>query len=142
MVISFSVINYVVSVSCCREVPTHFLFLYLCDKSFDMEKDENQMKIEIRPEVAGGSYSNLAVISHSPSEFVLDFAIMLPGVPSAQVSNRIIMTPEHVKRLLAALSDNVSKYEAQFGTIELQNSPSNQGATFNLSDLNPNGTKS
>ena len=52
------------------------------------------------------------------------------------------MAPEHCKRLLGALADNVSKYEAQFGTIELQNSPSNQGATFNLSDLNPNGTKS
>ena len=98
-----------------------------------MEKDENQMKIEIRPEVAGGSYSNLAVISHSPSEFVLDFAMMLPGVPSAQVSNRIIMTPEHVKRLLAALSDNVSKYEAQFGPIR----GDQPKATFNLADFAP-----
>ena len=101
-----------------------------------MENNENQMKIEIRPEVATGSYSNLAVITHSRSEFILDFATMLPGLASAQVSNRIVMTPEHAKRLLGALADNISKYEAQFGRIEGAGEPK---ATFNLADFAPKG---
>ena len=105
-----------------------------------MENKENQMKIEIKPEVAAGSYSNLAIITHSRSEFVLDFAHNLPGVPAAQVSNRIVMTPEHVKRFLNALADNVGKFEAQFGPIELPEAPR---ATFNLADFAPKGgTKS
>ena len=100
-----------------------------------MANEEKQMKIEIRPEVAGGSYSNLAVITHSNSEFILDFATMLPGLNAAQVSNRIIMTPEHAKRLLNALADNISKYEAQFGSI----SGVQPKATFNLADFAPQG---
>ena len=108
-----------------------------------MDKEKNPIgRLEVKPDVAAGTYSNLAVISHSKTEFIIDFDAMIPGLPGAQVQSRIIMAPEHCKRLLGALADNVSKYEAQFGTIELQNAPSNQGATFNLSDLNPNGTKS
>lgn len=105
-----------------------------------MENDNNkQINIEIKPEVAGGSYSNLAIISHSHSEFVIDFATMLPGLPKAMVGNRIIMTPEHAKRLMNALVDNIGKYESQFGKIEL---PGAAKGTFNLADFNPNGTKS
>ena len=63
-----------------------------------MENNEKQFNLEIRPEIAGGEYSNLAIITHSHSEFILDFAKMLPGLPKPQVSNRIIMTPEHAKR--------------------------------------------
>lgn len=81
--------------------------------------DEKQMSIEVKPEVAKGSYSNLAIITHSHSEFIIDFASMLPGLPKPEVSNRIIMTPEHAKRLFLALQDNISKYESSNGQIDL-----------------------
>lgn len=85
--------------------------------------EQTEMKIEVSPEVAKGSYSNLAIITHSSSEFIIDFASNLPGLPGPQVHNRIIMTPEHAKRLLLALQDNVSKYEAVNGTITLPGAP-------------------
>ncbi len=88
-----------------------------------MEK-ENKLNIELSNEVAQGSYSNLAIVTHSRSEFVLDFVRMLPGLPKAQVGNRIIMTPDNVKRLAQAINDNVRKYEEEFGEIEL-NEPIN-----------------
>ncbi|MBR1869146.1 MAG: DUF3467 domain-containing protein [Bacteroidales bacterium] len=100
-----------------------------------MDNKDNQMKIEIKPEIASGSYSNLAVITHSRSEFIIDFATMLPGVPAAQVNNRIVMTPDHVKRLLNALMDNISKYENQFGQIE----GVEPRGTLNLADFAPQG---
>lgn len=81
--------------------------------------NEKEFKIELKPEVAKGSYSNFALITHSHSEFVIDFATMLPGLPKPEVSNRIIMTPEHAKRLLLALQDNIAKYEKQHGQISL-----------------------
>ena len=105
-----------------------------------MENEKKPINLEIRPEIAKGSYSNLAIISHSHSEFVIDFATILPGMPKPDISNRILMTPEHTKRLLNALTDNIAKYEAQFGHIELPGQP--QGGTFNIADFNPNGTKS
>ena len=76
------------------------------------------LKLDISPDVAKGTYSNLAIISHSPSEIILDFAQMLPGLEGASVRQRIIMNPIHAKRTLAALTDNIKKYEQQFGTIE------------------------
>ena len=91
----------------------------------------NQLAIEINPQTTKVSYSNLAIISHSRSEFVLDFATTLPGLPKAQVGDRIIMTPEHAKRLMNALFDNMSKYEAQ-------NKPQG-GATFDLGSFGPLG---
>ena len=81
------------------------------------KKQGNQVNIELSEEVAEGIYSNLAIISHSNSEFVIDFIRMLPNVPKAKVKSRIILTPGHAKRMLKALSDNVKKYEAQHGTI-------------------------
>lgn len=72
--------------------------------------------------MAGGVYSNLAVITHSSSEFVLDFAQMMPGAPKPKVASRIVMTPDHAKRLLAALSENVSKYESENGEIKMHKS--------------------
>ena len=69
-------------------------------------------------EVAGGIYSNLAIITHSPTEFVVDFVSMMPGAPKAKVKSRIVMTPQHAKRLFKALADNISKYESSFGTIK------------------------
>lgn len=89
--------------------------------------NENELKIELKPEIAKGSYSNLAIITHSRSEFIIDFATMLPGVPKPEVGNRIIMTPEHAKRLFLALQDNLSKYESQNGPISLGGEPK---ATF------------
>jgi Protein of unknown function (DUF3467) len=82
------------------------------------EKDQqNNMNIELSEEIAEGIYSNLAIISHSPAEFVLDFIRIVPNVPQAKVKSRIVMTPQHAKRFLAALNDNVIRYEAQFGKI-------------------------
>ncbi len=80
-------------------------------------KKTNQVNIELSEEIAEGIYSNLAIISHSNSEFVIDFIRLLPNVPKAKVKSRIILTPEHAKRLLKALSDNINKYEKQFGKI-------------------------
>ncbi len=82
------------------------------------QNQQNQLNIELSEEIAEGIYSNLAIISHSHSEFVLDFIRLMPNVPKAKVKSRIVLTPQHAKRLLKALSDNVSKYENQFGTIQ------------------------
>ena len=84
---------------------------------------EKKIDIEIKPEVAQGRYANLAIITHSSSEFILDFAQNMPGLPKMQVTSRIIMTPEHAKRLLGALSENLRKYESQFGEIRLPVTP-------------------
>lgn len=78
----------------------------------------NQLNIELPEEVAEGTYSNLAIISHSNSEFVVDFVRLVPNVPKAKVKSRIILTPQHAKRLMRALVDNVKKFEAQHGMIE------------------------
>jgi hypothetical protein len=81
---------------------------------------QHGIDIELDPEVAKGHYSNLAIISHSTSEFVIDFAALLPGMPKASVNSRIILTPEHAKRLLLSLQDNVARYETNIARIELQ----------------------
>ena len=81
-------------------------------------KKGNQLNIELNEEVAEGIYSNLAIITHSNSEFVLDFIRIMPGVPKAQVKSRIVLTPQHAKRLLRALSENVNKFEAEHGNIK------------------------
>jgi len=78
---------------------------------------EQNLKLNINPEVAKGTYSNLVVVSHNPSEIVLDFSQILPGLEGATVRERIIMSPIHAKRLLAALNDNLKKFEQQFGPI-------------------------
>ncbi len=80
-------------------------------------EEKKELQIELSPEVAEGIYSNLAVISHSSSEFVIDFVRMMPGIPKAPVKARIVLTAEHAKRLLLALQENVNKYEKQHGTI-------------------------
>jgi hypothetical protein len=78
----------------------------------------NQINIDLPEDVSEGTYSNLAIITHSPSEFIIDFIKMMPGVPKAKVKSRIILTPQHAKRLLKALRDNVSKYESMHGEIK------------------------
>ena len=86
-------------------------------------KKDNQLQIELKEDVAEGVYANLAIIAHSTSEFVFDFVRMMPGVSKAKVKSRIVMTPEHAKRLALALHDNLKRYEAQFGEIDLQERP-------------------
>lgn len=82
------------------------------------KKNKNQINIELKEDVAQGTYSNLAVITHSSSEFVIDFVRVMPGVPKAEVKSRIILTPEHAKRLLMALKDNIKKFESVHGEIK------------------------
>lgn len=84
-----------------------------------MELKEKQLQIELKEDIAEGTYANLAIIAHSTSEFVLDFVRMMPGISKAKVKSRIVMTPEHAKRLALALQDNLMRYEAQFGEIRL-----------------------
>ncbi len=82
-----------------------------------------QLNIELGEKEAEGIYSNLAVISHSPAEFVIDFTRMVPGLPKTRVYARIIMTPQHAKSLLNALKENIAKYESQFGEIKTYSEP-------------------
>ena len=76
------------------------------------------MEIELSEAESMGTYANLVMITHSPSEFILDFIAVMPGVPKAKVAKRMILTPDHAKRLMNALQDNVSKYEAAHGAIQ------------------------
>lgn len=85
----------------------------------DEKNVQNQINIELPEDVAEGIYSNLAIITHSNSEFVIDFIKMLPGAAKAKVKSRIILTPQHAKRLLNALKENIAKYEAAHGTIKV-----------------------
>lgn len=78
---------------------------------------EQQIEVELTPEIAEGTYSNLAIITHSNAEFILDFINMMPGKPKANVKSRVILTPQHAKRLMMALNDNITKFETQFGKI-------------------------
>ena len=75
--------------------------------------------IELAENIAEGNYSNLAIISHSTSEFIIDFATMLPGLPKAKVKSRVILTPEHANRLLLSLQDNITRYESNIAKIEI-----------------------
>ncbi|NNF01147.1 MAG: DUF3467 domain-containing protein [Bacteroidia bacterium] len=84
----------------------------------DKTQNPNQLNIELTDEIADGEYSNLAIITHSNSEFVVDFVKVMPGVPKAKVKSRIVLTPQHAKRLMSALQDNVSKYESIHGKIK------------------------
>lgn len=94
------------------------------------DKDQKQsmpLQMDIKPEIASGVYSNFALISHSHSDFVLDFARILPGMPKPEVCSRVILAPEHARRLLMALQENVLKYEREFGKIEI---PSQESRTI------------
>ena len=84
------------------------------------EPQSQQINIELGEKEAEGIYSNLAIITHSPAEFVLDFTRIVPGVPKARVLSRIITTPQHAKMLLHALKDNLDKYEARFGEVKIE----------------------
>lgn len=94
--------------------------------------EEQKININLTPEMANGKYVNLAIIAHSPSEFVVDFVCMMPGQKEANVQSRVVMTPENAKKLLFALQENVSKYEKQFGAIKLNGTPA-PGSTIPMS---------
>jgi hypothetical protein len=100
----------------------------------EQEHNKNQINIELSEDVAEGIYANLAMIAHSNSEFVIDFIRLMPGVPKAKVKSRVVITPEHAKRLLKALADNIKKYEEAFGAIkqseEAPKFPINFGGTM------------
>ena len=87
------------------------------------QNNPNQINIELSEEIAEGIYANLAMIAHSNSEFVIDFIRLMPGVPKAKVKARIVITPEHAKRLLGAMQDNIEKYEAINGRIKTHEEP-------------------
>ena len=87
----------------------------------DNNEHGGKFQIELPAEIAQGEYANLAIITHSSSDFVVDFARLLPGVPKAQVRSRVILAPEHAKRLLLALQENIVRYEREFGPIKLPN---------------------
>jgi len=84
----------------------------------DENQNQNQLNIELTEEIADGIYSNMAIITHSTSEFVIDFVKVMPGVPKAKVKSRILLTPQHAKRLMGALAENIQKYEAVHGAIK------------------------
>ena len=94
------------------------------------QENKNQLQIQLRPEVADGKYSNLAMIGHGANEFLIDFIFAAPGMPQAPVVSRVIMTPENAKQLLLALNDNIKKYEAQYGEIT-QRRPGQPGFSNN-----------
>ena len=87
------------------------------------KEQQSQLNIELSEEVAEGVYSNLVMIAHSPEEFILDFIRVMPGVPKARVKSRIIVTPQHARRLLSALSDNIDRYVRSHGEIDERTPP-------------------
>ena len=104
-----------------------------------MDKNEqkpNGLQIELPADVAQGEYVNFAVITHSSSDFIVDFARVLPGLPKASVKSRVIIAPEHAKRLLMALQENVMRYEREFGQIKLPEASHNPRtiAPFNINE--------
>ena len=86
---------------------------------------QNQINIELDEKIAEGIYSNLAIINHSNSEFVVDFVTMMPGVPKAKIKSRIVLTPQHAKRFLKALAENIHRFEAAHGEIKEGDAPQN-----------------
>jgi hypothetical protein len=108
----------------------HLINIYI-----DMNENGNkqgQLQIELPQDVAQGEYANFAIITHSSSDFIVDFARVLPGVPKAQVKSRVILAPEHAKRLLGALQENIMRYEHEFGPIKIPNKESRTIAPFGV----------
>jgi hypothetical protein len=98
--------------------------------SSNTQPQNQQINIELGEKEAEGIYSNLAIITHSPAEFIIDFTRIVPGVPKAKVHARIITTPQHAKMLMMALNDNIVKYESRFGEIKVENQPNPQQFGF------------
>jgi hypothetical protein len=103
------------------------------------EPKAKQIQVELDEKVGTGEYSNLAIVTHSPAEFVLDFTQVMPGMPKARVRARLIMAPLHVKAFAMALNDNIQKYEARFGEIQVSQDEWAKEFGFRLpSDTVPN----
>ena len=96
------------------------------------KQQQGQFQVELPQNKAQGEYANFAIITHSSSDFVLDFARVLPGVPKAQVRSRVILAPEHAKRLLMALQENIVRYEREYGQIKVPNHQPRTIAPFNV----------
>ena len=96
----------------------------------EKENKQQGLQLELPQEVAQGEYANFAIITHSSSDFIVDFARVLPGVPKAQVKSRVILAPEHAKRLLGALQENILRYEREFGPITIPNKQERTIAPF------------
>ena len=88
-----------------------------------MSEQQGQINIELDETIAEGIYSNLAIINHSASEFVLDFVCIMPGTPKAKVKSRIVLTPQHAKRLLKAIGENIHRFELANGEIKDSEQP-------------------
>ena len=100
------------------------------------QKQGQGVEIQLTDEVAQGNYSNLAIISHSTSEFIIDFATILPGMQKANVKSRVILTPEHAKRLLLSLQENITRYESNIGKIEIPRAhSSNEDPILNMGPM-------
>ena len=112
-----------------QEIP-HSVAVYL--EQMEEKKNEQTINIALPAEVADGISSNLAMITHSPSEFIVDFIRMMPGLPKAKVQSRIILTPQHAKRLLRALTDNIERYESVHGRIK-----DDDGTTIPYNNMSP-----
>lgn len=97
---------------------TYITYMFKNLKKMENNNQQGQINIELDEQTAEGTYSNLAIINHSNSEFVVDFVTIMPGVPKAKVKSRIILTPQHAKRLLKALGENIQRFEAAHGKIE------------------------
>ncbi|MFK8045290.1 MAG: DUF3467 domain-containing protein [Crocinitomicaceae bacterium] len=95
------------------------------------DQKENQINIELPEEIADGLYSNLSIITHSHSEFIVDFIQLMPGIPKGKVKSRIVLTPDNAKKLARAMAENVSKFESIHGTIK-ENNPQNAGMPMNF----------
>ena len=117
-----------------REQSNTANILYFCLKIMSDPKEINpqQLDIELGEDVAEGTYSNFAIITHSNSEFIVDFIRLMPGVPKGRVKSRIILAPQHAKRLMLALNENISRFEEVFGEIPLDEFASHGGFPLNF----------
>jgi hypothetical protein len=102
----------------------------MADEKQNPQGQQGQLSIELSEEIADGVYSNLAIITHSTAEFVIDFIKVMPGMPKAKVKSRIVLTPEHAKRFMKAMQDNIAKYESEHGTIKHTEGPPPLPMTF------------
>lgn len=100
--------------------------------SQENENKQGQLNIELTEEIAEGTYANLCILTHSHSEFIADFVQIMPGTPKAKVKSRVILTPQHAKRLMRALADNIGRYEQAFGEIQEPNDNGQGGFPVNF----------
>jgi hypothetical protein len=103
----------------CKKNENCSINLHQKEKIMDPKQQQRRINVELGEKESEGIYSNLALISHSPSEFIIDFARVMPGVQKSKVYARIVMTPAHARMLLSALEENIKKFEGQFGPIKL-----------------------